>query len=753
MPDDANLRINKIFARAAQLHRSGQIEQARSLYRIVIEMDPLNADCLHLAGVAELQSGRYAEAVDLIARAIARNDKIAAFHNNLGNALRARGQLPQALQAFGNALALNPDAPDARFNLAVVLQELGRLQEAAAHYRQVIAVSAGHAAAHSNLGNVLRTQGHLDEALASYQQALRAQPKFLPALINQGNVQKMKGLLQQAADSYRRALAIDTRSAEAHNNLGLALFEDDRTDEAIACYERALSLFPRYSQAHRNLGHALRERGKPVEAIESYRRAIALVPDEAEARLGLATAAIPVFVESVAESEVAVSSFTGALQELSTWNLDFPGRLGHAVGLAQPFYLAYRPFEILKPLSRYGDLVCDAANVAFPPNELAGPAGQRADERVRLAVVCGHVHRRHPVWEVLLRGILAHLPRNRVEIFLYHTGAHIDDETQWAKAQVDRFVQGPKSTADWVQETRKDRPDIIFYPEVGMDPGTGALAALRLAPVQAASWGHPVTTGLSTMDLFISGQLIEGAHAGPHYREELVCLPGTGACTRAPDMAPSTWDGAAARERVVRFALPHQPIKFDPADDALLATIAKQLSACEFWISTPARLGWATERLCARLGRVFREQGLNPENHLRVTPWLGPHQFLGFLDSMDVYLDCPAFSGYTTAWHAVHRGLPIVTLEGQFMRQRLAAGLLRQIGALDGIAQTRAQFVQLAVKLGEECRVSQPRAARRATIKRLAPAADENIAAVHAFERALSEAVEIPHKVLGKVEK
>ena len=138
-----------------------------------------------------------------------------------------------------------------------------------------------------------------------------------------------------------------------------------------------------------------------------------------------------------------------------------------------------------------------------------------------------------------------------------------------------------------------------------------------------------------------------------------------------------------------RFALCQQPTKFDPADDPLLAMVAEAAGPCEFWLPTPHKLDWATSRLEARLAAAFRVRGLDPEAHLRTTPWMRPAEFNGFLDEMDVLLDCPAFSGYTTAWQALHRGLPIVTLEGPFLRQRLAAGLLRQIGLAHEVTQSR----------------------------------------------------------------
>jgi predicted O-linked N-acetylglucosamine transferase (SPINDLY family) len=112
---------------------------------------------------------------------------------------------------------------------------------------------------------------------------------------------------------------------------------------------------------------------------------------------------------------------------------------------------------------------------------------------------------------------------------------------------------------------------------------------------------------------------------------------------------------------------------------------------------------------------------------------------------MDVYLDCPAFSGYTTAWQAIHRGVPIVTLEGEFLRQRLAAGLLRQIGMTDQIASSREQYVEMAVRRAEKSGPqSVEREIRRDAIRLAAPRADGNRLAVSAIEQQLIDALQRP---------
>jgi predicted O-linked N-acetylglucosamine transferase (SPINDLY family) len=721
-------------------HQAGRLNEAERLYLQILQADPRHADALHFLGVLAHQIGRHDVAVDLIGRAIAQNGRVPAFHNNLGNALKAQGKLQEAAASYGGALTHDPNHVGALFNLGLVLQTQGKLAEAAACYRRALNRKPEYAEAHGNLGNTLQAQGKLEEAVASYERALRYRPDYAEVHSNLGNVLMAQGKYTEAVASHGRALTHRPDYAEAHNNLGLVLLEQGNVDAAVASYRRALTHKPAYAEAHNNLGNALREQGQAAEAAASYQRALILDRNNTEARLGLTTATIPVFADTTADSVAAAEKFARSLEELTVWSSANPGKLGKSLGRSQPFYLAYRPADVTTLLSRYGDLICAEAAAYWQSGVPEGGTVRPRRARVRIAVVSGQV-RQHPVWDVLLRGIVAHLDRRRFELVLYHTGAMTDEETTWAKGRVDRFVQGPRSMRAWLDEVARDRPDVMFYPEVGMDAATCALAALRLAALQVAGWGHPVTTGLPSIDLFVSGELLEGTAAERHYREKLIRLPGTGVCTELAPVQSQPWDSPARHGNCVRFALCQQPIKFDPADDVLLTRIARAAGPSEFWLAAPKKLHWATVRLRNRLAAAFRAAGLDPDAHLRVMPWLSRGQFAGFLDQMDVFVDCPAFSGYTTAWQAIHRGIPIVTLEGEFLRQRLAAGLLRQIGMTDGIASSADEYVHIAALRAQESSDSRQRAVRREAGRRAAMQADGNRAAVNAFEQALLDAL------------
>jgi len=731
--------IPTLFATALQHHQGGRLAEAEQVYRTILEIDPRHADSLHFLGVVAHQRQHLEAAAELIGNAIALNGRAPVFHNNLGNVLQAQGKSREAAAAYGRALRLKPDYPAAHFNLGISLQAQDKLAEAADSYSRAIACRPDFADAHGNLGNVQQARGFLEEAVASYRRALRYRPEYPEAHGNLGNVLRSQGRFDEAMAAYQSAIRFRPGYAEARNNLAMLLLESDRLEDAEAACRAALECRPEYADAYRNLGNILRERGCMAEALAAYERASCLAPNSPEARLGLATGVIPIYVADVDASARAIIDFERSLDDLEAWNATHEGVLGRAVGAYQPFYLAYRPDDVTAALSRYGDLVCTAAAAAWRPARISRRSPRGPTDRLRLLVVSGQV-RCHPVWDVILRGMLEHLDRGRVEVLMYHTQSIRDEQTHWAAAHVDQFVQGPKPTAAWQSEIVRAGPDVVFYPELGMDPAACALATLRLAPRQVASWGHPVTTGLPTIDQFFSGELLEGPGADAHYREQLVRLPGTGVCIDRRPVGSEQWNGPERRAGVVRFALCQQPIKFDPRDDGLLSQIARAVGPSEFWLVAPQRHDWATIRLRDRLAVLFRAEGLDPDQYLRVAPWMSRQEFDGFLDAMDVYLDCPAFSGYTTAWQAARRGLPIVTLEGRFLRHRLAAGLLRQLGTTGGIAASRERYTAIAATWAHETHHPVRRDERRVALREAALRAADNREAVHAFERRLLDA-------------
>jgi protein O-GlcNAc transferase len=749
-PDTSGQDATRLIDKGHALEAEGKLDEAMQCYLEAIRLAPNPARGHLNRGNVLLLQGDLDGALDAFRTALDHQPDYAGAHYNIGNALLGNRQFDAAVASYRSALEINPDYAEVHCSLGVALKELGQFDEAVASFQRALVINPGLNEAHQNLGpilqhyfntgNLLLNAGKLEDAATNFRNALAIEPKLAEGHFNLGNA--LKGLRQKeyAMACYRRAIEIKPDYAEAHGNLGVVLHDLWKYDDEIASYQRALKINPELAEVQSNLGVTLKEQGKLAESEICYRRALEIQPDNAMYRAAQIFT-VPIAPQNVAESVAISAEFDQSLQELSVWLESSPANrasFSAAVGFQQPFYLAYRYGNHVDRLARYGDLVAESTSKM---RDITWPERKK----IRLVVVSNHF-RRHSVWDIVLRGILENLDRNRFEVILFNMSHVEDEETKFARSQCDVWKDTHTISGfnGWLDAMASDRPDVIFYPEIGMDTLTFRLAARRLAPLQIASWGHPITTGLPTIDLFFSGEMLEAPDADAHYREKLVRLPGTGCCTTPIGIEPEAiheFELELSRRPGVRFVIAQTPFKFDPADDALYADIATAVGASTFIMLDDPQFSWVTGQLIARFNRAFRERNLNPEKHLLVIPWLSREKFYALMDLCDVYLDCPSFSGYTTAWQAVHRGLPVVTLEGQFMRQRLAAGLLRKIGLTNTIATSKAEYVAIAALLAEECRDPVRRAARRGELKAAAPRADHDVSVVRAFEKSVIDAL------------
>ena len=85
-----------------------------------------------------------------------------------------------------------------------------------------------------------------------------------------------------------------------------------------------------------------------------------------------------------------------------------------------------------------------------------------------------------------------------------------------------------------------------------------------------------------------------------------------------------------------------------------------------------------------------------------VTGMSGREQVAQKMQQADVFLDTLGFSGFNTAMQAIECDLPIVTMAGEFMRGRLAAGILQRINLPELITHSTEEYIALAVRLAQD---------------------------------------------------
>jgi tetratricopeptide (TPR) repeat protein len=188
---------------------------------------------------------------------------------------------------YEQALRVNPRNVMMHYNLGNLLRAHGEIDAAMERFRKVTELDRGHFQAHINLCEALATKKRHPEAIESYRFALRIRPKNAIAHNNLGNSLSDIGEHDEAMVHYRAAIAEHTGSPLPHYNLGNLLQKKRRHAEAEMHYREAIAIKPGYASAISNLGNALLSQGKREEAIVQYRRALQIDPDNRVSLSGL----------------------------------------------------------------------------------------------------------------------------------------------------------------------------------------------------------------------------------------------------------------------------------------------------------------------------------------------------------------------------------------------------------------------------------------------------------------------------------
>jgi protein O-GlcNAc transferase len=693
----------ELLRAALEHHAAGRLPEAESLYRQVLTKDPRNIDALHFLGAIAHQRGDQATAIDLISQALAWHATNAPAQNNLGCALRAQGRLADAAAAFQKAVDIAPDFPDAHLNLARAWRALGDLARSESSYHAALRVSP----------RLAEVRGELASLLISLMRP------------------------QEAAAACEAALAIQPGLAEVRYNLAVALRDLGRRAEAIVQVERAIQLSPTLVPAHYLLGHLHLETDRRDAAMTAFDNVVKFDPKHIEARWSRVMAELPGVYGPHEDPREVRAAFARQLKELENWFEHTPiADPSAGVGVQQPFRLAYQEENNVDLLKQHGGL-CTRLMSAWRGRHAAAPAAGRSKSTphpIRVGIVSGHF-RDHSVWHAIIKGWIEHLDRKRFALACINLGPPPDDASKNVISRATHFVQGPKDLSQCLASIEAWRPDVLIYPEIGMEPLALKLASLRLAPVQAASWGHPETSGLATIDYYLSAEGLEPPGAQAHYSEELVLLPHLGTFFDERRFALEPPDIGTPGSAPV-LVCPGVPFKYAPQHDDTLVEIALRLGKCQLvFFEHPNQEQF--DKLRRRLASAFRARGVRGENYLTFVPWLSKPRFHGMLARATVFLDTIGFSGFNTALHAVGRALPIVGWQGRFLRGRFASGILERMGMRELVAASRQQYVELAVRIASDAdyraAISRQLAERRAVLF-------ADLAPVRALERFLVEA-------------
>jgi len=649
--------VDDYLQKALALQKIGDHKSAEKAFKLMLQKAPNDPDALHLLGLS----------------------------------LRAQGRLREAAEKIDSAIALLPGQAMFHTHAGVVAVASGDLGSGAKHYQTAIECDREYVDAYSNFGILLDLLGQCEEALAVLNQGLAQDEQSVNILVNRGKVLVKLGRDAEAEASYRAAIKLNAGIAEAHNNLGNLLKRQKRYDEATTAFKAAVTARPGFLDARYNWALSLAGKGNVDEADGILAQ---LISEQPEPHFFIARAGLMQAIPSSAE-DIGVwrQRFEEGFDVLHAKQLKYSGD-----PLSVPvmnFYLAYhgkndRP--LMEKLSEFWRQACPALNYISDSN---GPASSR-----RRVGFFSRYLKSHAVGHTL-KGLIEGLvdkATDEIEVVLISLAGDEDKGWERLKFRVTDSLALPHDLMSARKVISELNLNILIYADIGMDPFSYYLSFARLAPIQCVLWGHPVTSGVSTIDYYISSDMAEPCGAQDHYTEKLIRLGGVQTCYQRPETTGNlTRREAKLPEKATLYMCPQSLFKIHPDMDQWLARLieADTNGRLVIFHGDPPTL---TSRLISRWQPIFGK-ALDRVIVLERTDWNG---FLARLSLGDVILDTWPFGGGNTNFQAFGFGLPVVTLPGEFIRGLGAKALYKHMGISDCIANSPEDYVNIALNIGQK---------------------------------------------------
>lgn len=667
--------------------------------------------------------------------------KEAELWNTLGVCLRRTGDLDGALEALNAALKLQPRNEGFLHNKGNVLNDQRKGAEAATIFSKLVRQTPANSELQRSLGRAYWYAEDYPKAEMRLRLATRLKADNVDAWLDLSGLLAESQGVDEAIAVLDQALAIvpSPRFKEAR---AIALRRGSRLRESAAYMDTLLAEHGEEAWLHHQLGAVLSDWDRP-RANAHLERAVALKPDDMDYRMAL--------VESFARSrhgneaahldrayaELKTATTVGKLKTGAHFKVasEVLGRVCDFDALdevcdfretGRQWAMEGRHTAMLSQLSRvktpedrdeliaqhrlWGDRLQERVK-HFP---IARPKGPRPDNgKIRIGFMSSDL-RMHPVAYFSLP-LFEHYPRDRFEIYCYSFyQGEADDLQKRITGMVDVFRWHPDINDRAVAEMiSADQLDMLI--ELGGSTHMNRLnvMAWKPAPLQASWLGYPHSSGLTHIDY-----LIIDPYLRPPRPELLI---------EAPLLMPSSWiamgelafperpqaaEPPVVQNGFVTFGTANNPYKYSREMVRHWARVVAAVPESRFMLVRPEG---GTQAFRDHIAAIFEAEGVAAER-LRFEAVRGQH--MPFYNEMDISLDTFPQTGGTTTCESLWMGVPVVTLVGPGLFERLSCSILGNAGLHDLCAADLDGYLAAAVGLaGDVERLRHLRRSLRPTLK------------------------------------
>ena len=301
----------------------------------------------------------------------------------------------------------------------------------------------------------------------------------------------------------------------------------------------------------------------------------------------------------------------------------------------------------------------------------------------------------------LFKNIIFSLDRNKFDIFIFHSsrtkaGNIYDEFIEKEKNGFLKNIRLPKKLMEKIEIFKREKFDILFYPDIGMSIEMYYLSLIRLAKYQIMSWGHPETTGSESIDYFLCSKSLITNETSKSYSEKLLLMDHLPMIYEIPNVIRKLNDKDLSKKNI--YSCPQTMFKFHPDFDHLLAKILeKDKKGILYLIKDSNKIYY--QKLINRFKKIKNfdlDRVIFIDTQKR-------DDYINHLGTSSVLLD-PLYFGAGNSFHeSMVYGTPTVTMPTKFIKSRIVSAAYIQM-EIDNppIVKDKKEYIEMAVDIANK---------------------------------------------------
>jgi FkbM family methyltransferase len=346
-----------------------------------------------------------------------------------------------------------------------------------------------------------------------------------------------------------------------------------------------------------------------------------------------------------------------------------------------------------------GNTSNNMAELTIPQSNIPNQ-GSAAQHKLKIGYVSPDF-KRHPVGK-FIAPIIKHHDHQKFEIYCYGEIQKVDEITEEIQSSCDHWRSTLGLTdAEVIEQIKQDQIDILIDLAGHTDDNRLPIFFSKPAPIQASYLGYFATTGIPTIDYWITDHHLHPVDTEEKTSETIWRLP---RCYVAYQPSPEALEVnplPALSSEYITFGCLNNFSKLNPFLLSLWAKILQALPQSRLILKSHYHnLDDPEEKQSVEL--FLQEQGFNLEQvELIDSPTLAEDYFTLY-HRIDIHLDTFPYNGCTTTCDALWMGVPVLTLAGDRKIQRMGNSLLQAIGLGDWIAHSPEEYVNKAITFAQD---------------------------------------------------